>query len=80
MKVSMDGMRRSATAAMNELADTLTGAEEMLPRCQFELLTEAFNEAAQAVDLFNCVFSKDDELFNDLSDEIEIKRLGEDDE
>jgi len=75
MKVSIDGMRRSATGSMNALADTISGLLESLPDWQAEDLKESFDEAAINVDVFNCVYRDDDSLFNDLSEEIEVKRL-----
>ncbi|NIT58405.1 MAG: hypothetical protein GWN00_19915 [Aliifodinibius sp.] len=75
MKISIDGMRRSATGSMNALADTISSLLDSLPDWQAEELKESFDEAARNVDIFNCVYRDDDELFNDISEEIEVKRL-----
>lgn len=78
MKVSIDGLRRSATGSMNALADQIEEIACDLPDWQKDRLFEAFNDAARNVDIFNCVYSDKIEMFRDLSDEIEVRRLGED--
>lgn len=77
MKVSIDGLRRSATASMNVLAKTIESLINNLPENQAEELINDYNQAAQYVDIFNCVYSNNIEMFNDLSNEIEVKKLDE---
>lgn len=77
MKVSIDGLRRSATGSMNKLADEIESIAKYLPGWKIEELFESFDEAARDVDIFNCVYSDKIEMFSDLSKKIEVRRLGE---
>lgn len=82
MKTNFDNMRRQATASMNELGQVLK--EEILivtdsyyidDELKQKIIT-AFNQAAEQVDLLNCLYDdavEDDS--NDLSDVIEVERL-----
>lgn len=81
MEANFDGMRRNATANMNELGKFLE--EEILIMDNYyiddeikEKLVKAFNDAAQSVDVMNCLY--DDAVvddMNDLSEVLEIKLL-----
>lgn len=77
MNASFDGMRRNATRSMNKLHDILKDILEEydLYEHHHQSLIEAFNNAAQNVDMFNCLY--DDEVqgdVNNLSD-LSIDRL-----
>ena len=81
MEANFAGMRRNATANMNELGKFLE--EEILIMDNYyiddeikEKLVKAFNDAAQSVDVMNCLY--DDAVvddMNDLSEVLEIKLL-----
>lgn len=77
MKVNFDGMRRNATNTMNTLHDTIKDIIEndMILDSEKEKLTEHFNEAAQHVDVFNCLKDDNDENFNVI--DLDIQRLEE---
>lgn len=86
MKANFDNMRRQATASMNELGQVLK--EEILivtdsyyidDELKQKIIT-AFNQAAEQVDLLNCLYDDavEDDV-NDLSDVIEVERLELDD-
>lgn len=77
IKVSIDGLRRAATSSMNKLASEIEVIAEYLPDWKKEELFEAFDEAARDVDIFNCVYSDKIEMFSDLSEKIEVRRLSE---
>jgi hypothetical protein len=77
MKVSIDGLRRSATGSMNNLANEIESIAEYLPEWKRDELFESFDDAARNVDIFNCVYSDKIEMFSDLSEKIEVRRLGE---
>ena len=81
MEANFDGMRRNATANMNELGKFLE--EEILIMDNYyiddelkEKLVKAFNAAAQSVDVMNCLYddTAEDDM-NDLSEVLEIKLL-----
>lgn len=79
MNVSFDGMRKNATRSMNQLHDVLKEILEEYDLYEHHAdgLIEVFNNAAQNVDMFNCLY--DDEVqgdVNDLSD-LSISRLGD---
>ena len=81
MEANFDGMRRIATSNMNELGKFLE--EEILIMDNYDIddeikekLVKAFNDAAQSVDVMNCLY--DDavvDYMNDLSEVLEIKLL-----
>lgn len=81
MEANFDGMRRIATSNMNELEKFLE--EEILIMDNYDIddeikekLVKAFNDAAQSVDVMNCLY--DDAVvddMNDLSEVLEIKLL-----
>lgn len=75
MNVNIDGLRKSATGHMNNLANIIESICSQLPKEDSEDLMEAFDNAATDVDIFNCVYNKEIENFSDLSDKIEIRRL-----
>jgi hypothetical protein len=79
MKVSMDGLRKSATQEMNELGEFIKSISPQIEHAiDIDQLNDAFNNAAQFVDSFNCIFdASDTDDFNDLSGEIGIDRLGD---
>lgn len=69
MKVNFDGMRMRATEAMNKLAKKMIELDYLDPG-----FIELYNEAAQSVDLFNCIYG-DGECVRDISDEIEVVKI-----
>ncbi len=79
MQVSVDGLRRSATKTMNQLGDKIELISDYLPDFIKEELFDCFNDAARNVAIFNCVYSDKIEMFNDLSEEIDVRQLGEKD-
>lgn len=78
MKVNIDGLRRSATARMNKLAETLETILTDLHEGEVEEVVDAYNEAAMMIGLLNLVYDDSTDDLNDLSGEIEVKRLGDD--
>lgn len=83
MQASFDGMRRGATNGMNSLhgvlsevlkLDSYDGIRDDLK----ERLIEAYNNAAQSVDVMNCLYDPNVEGdMNDLSDVLSVDRLDE---
>ncbi len=81
MKANFDNMRRTATAQMNVLQQVLNVqilsmanyGEESARQVE---IAEAFNDLAYSVDMLNCIYDDDiEDDANDLSEELEIKRL-----
>lgn len=81
MEANFDGMRRDATANMNTLGKVIE--EEILSMDEYDMplelkekLIEAFNNAAQSVDVMNCLYDPNvEEDMNDLSEVLSIDRL-----
>ena len=81
MEANFDGMRRDATANMNTLGNVIE--EEILSMDEYDMplelkekLIEAFNNAAQSVDVMNCLYDPSVENdMNDLSGLLSINRL-----
>lgn len=81
MQANFDGMRRNATANMNELGKFLE--EEILIMDNYyiddeikEKLVKAFNDAARSVDVMNCLYDDSEEGdMNNLSDILRIETL-----
>lgn len=80
MNVSFDGLRTNATRSMNRLYDTIkdiveSGEYHTLTIDEKAELIEKFNEAAQYVDVFNCLY--DDKVEDDFNsmDDLSIDRL-----
>lgn len=79
MKANFDGMRRNATESMNYLHTVLKKVIE----CGWvedwyleEKIIEAYNDAAQSVDVMNCLYDpKVEDDMTDLSDVLSIDRL-----
>ena len=81
MQVNFDGMRRNATSNMNTLGKVIE--EEILSMDEYDMplelkqkIIEAFNTAAESVDVMNCLYdpnSQDD--MHDLSETIAIELL-----
>lgn len=77
MKVSFDGMRTNATHSMNRLHDTIKEIidnDDLFDNEKRELI-DNFNNAAMAVDIFNCLY--DDDVDGDMNnmEELSIERL-----
>lgn len=81
MKANFDNMRRTATAQMNALQQRVSESfgymdnygEESALKVE---IAEAFNNLAYSMDIFNCIYDDDiEDDANDLSDELEIKRI-----
>lgn len=79
MKVNLDNLRRQTTQSMNRLGDKIKDIVNELPSNVRNYLIEAFDAAARNVDMFNSCYSSEDEMFSDLSDEIEVRQIGESD-
>ena len=82
MNVSFNGMRRNATASMNELASAIKEAIELKSYEEVDddlkkRLTDCFNDSAMRVDLFNCLY--DDSVVGDMDDlsDLSVDRLEE---
>lgn len=81
MRASFDGMRRSATANMNELCNVLKEVIELpswdsISEDLKQRIIESFNNSAQSVDIMNCLYDPNcDDDMNDLSDVLSIQRL-----
>lgn len=86
MKANFDNIRRTATAQMNVLQQVLNVqilsmanyGEESARQVE---IAEAFNDLAYSVDMLNCLYDDDvEDDVNDLSEELEIKRIEFDEE
>ena len=73
MEVNLDVLRMSATKSMSRLADEIEGLQKYLPEYKDVELKEVFDDAARSVSLFNCVYSDNDDGFNDISEKVKIK-------
>ena len=78
MTASFDGMRKRATANMNELHEVLKDVIELATWESVsddlkERIVEAFNDSAQSVDIMNCLY--DDNVENDMSDLSEVLHI-----
>ncbi len=77
MNISFDGLRRNATRSMNTLQAVIENIidDDYIQESTKEELIEAFNESAQFVDTFNCLY--DDSVEGDMNNmvDLEIKRL-----
>ena len=78
MEANFDGMRRIATANMNVLGKFLE--EEILIMDNYyiddeikEKLVKVFNDAAQSVDVMNCLY--DDAVVDDMNDLSEVLEI-----
>ena len=82
MNVSFNGMRRNATASMNELASAIKEAIELKSYEEVDddlkkKLISCFNDSAMRVDFFNCLY--DDNVVGDMDDlsDLSVDRLEE---
>jgi len=67
--VSIDGLRRNASRAMEELYSIINEivTDEDINDRQIKELKEKFNEASRYVSTFNCIYHPEIKNFNDLS-------------
>jgi len=81
MKLSMDGLRRNSTHDFNEFSNFLKSIlDDIACDVDTDQLIELHDQVAQNLGTLNCVFDEENELFNDLSEKLEVNFLGEDDE
>ncbi len=70
MKASFDGMRKNATKEMNRFGNVLHYVLETyggeIAKSDMQKLIQRFNDAAQAVDVMNCLY--DDSAEDDVND------------
>ena len=82
MKASFDGMRTSATRAMNRLFDVIEDVleNEDISEDNKAQIIEKFNFAAQTVDIMNCLY--DDSVEDDMNDlsHLSIERFDDDED
>ena len=82
MKVNFNGMRKAATSDMNRLHsvldELLSKHSDTLFSYEREEIIEAYNQAAQSVDMFNCLY--DDNVEGDMDDlsDMGVNRLAGD--
>lgn len=73
MKVSVDGLRKNMTRDINQLFRVLEGVIDMgLPYDDRKELVKAFNQVAQDIGCFNCVYSEETEDFSDLGNSLTV--------
>ena len=84
MKVSMNGLRSSLTHAANtlakEISDVLADSNNFIQGYQKEALIEAFGDLAQEIGCLNLVYSLDDNSFTDMSTQLRVTGLAQDDD
>jgi len=79
MKVSIDGLRSNATADVNKLCESIKDLIKDIPDyIDFDEVVEKFNQVANNVGIFNCVFSDDMEDFNDMSEKLKVNEIEDD--
>ena len=82
MKVNFNGMRKVATSDMNRLHsvldELLSKYSDTLSPYEQEAIIEAYNRAAQSVEIFNCLY--DDNVEGDMDDlsDMGVNRLAGD--
>jgi len=76
VSVSMDGLRKNATASVNDLSRTIKKVlEEIDDEDLAAELIEKFNDTASMVGCFNCIYDDKNETdFNNLSD-LKIEKI-----
>ena len=83
MKANFNGMRKAATSDMNRLHsvldELLSKHSDTLFSDEREAIIEVYNQVAQSVDMFNCLY--DDNVEGDMDDlsDLNINRLVSDD-
>ncbi|WP_149983309.1 hypothetical protein [Pseudoalteromonas rhizosphaerae] len=78
IKVSGDGMRQNQTNDLNRLREAIVTILDELYSFDQQELIESFDQVACNQNSFNCMYSDDDENFNDISDQYEVELIGED--
>lgn len=78
IKVSGDGMRQNQTRDLNRLREAIVTILDELYNDDKQELIESFDQVACNQNSFNCMYSRDDEDFNDISDQYEVELIGED--
>lgn len=77
IKVSGDGMRQNQTRDLNRLREAIVCVLGELYNDDKQELIESFDQVACNQNSFNCMYSDDDENFNDIGDQYEIELIGE---
>jgi hypothetical protein len=77
LQFSMNGFRRNLRDDMNDLRDAIERNLDQLCEDEQEELIESFVSVASSLNALNCVWIDGDDNFSDMSDEPEIKMLGE---
>lgn len=76
MEVSMNGLRANMVRSSNELAEIVQSIVDDESFDKDELVA-MFDNLAQDIAMFTCVFDSDNKDFSDMSDKLEVKRLGD---
>ena len=77
MKVNMDSMRLQMSHALNRLAGELLIHIPGMNDDDQESLLDAFADLTIYMAGLICIYEEDDELFNDISDKIEVMDLAQ---
>ena len=77
MKVSVDGMRRNMTADINWLREAITSVIDELGDNDKQEIIDSFDQVACNQNSFNCMYDDENDDFNDMGDQLEIKLLGD---
>ena len=81
MRLSVDGLRRNSTNDFNELVDLLKqNMSHLNEMCDIHDLERLVDQVGNNIATFNCCFDDENELFNDMSDSLDVKTLCEIDE
>ena len=78
IKVSGDGMRANQTNDLNRLREAIVTILGELYNDDKQELIDSFDQVACNQNSFNCMYSDDDENFNDIRDQYEVELIGED--
>lgn len=76
VKVNMDHLRAQMTGALNRLGSELLYQIPVMKPNEQEALLDIYNDLAMYVGAINCLYTED-EMFNDISDQLEIMNLAE---
>ncbi|MFK3873069.1 hypothetical protein [Pseudoalteromonas rhizosphaerae] len=77
IKVSGDGMRQNQTNDLNRLREAIVTILDELYNDDKQELIESFDQVACNQNSFNCMYSDDEENFNDIGDQYEVELIGE---
>lgn len=77
MKVNFDNLRKQLSISMSKLRDKVEKAAIDLPRGPAIDLQDHFDEVAQQTNMLHALYDDNDEMFNEIPDEYDVKYFEE---